>query len=86
MDSQFLETPCMPNDAFSATPTTPMPFGARYLQSMMKWQMAVARSVLLAQCGQWEMFAAWQRGTAAARRELMDQWICRFGGGVPLDG
>ncbi|MDP9964524.1 hypothetical protein J2W37_002244 [Variovorax paradoxus] len=28
---------------------------------------------------------AWQRSADAVRRALMDPWICRFGGGVPLD-
>jgi len=32
------------------------------------------------------MMAAWQRSIGAMQRELMDPWICRFGGGVPLDG
>ncbi|MET3179254.1 UNVERIFIED_ORG: hypothetical protein ABIC43_002410 [Variovorax guangxiensis] len=76
----------MTNDSFSTIPATPESLGARYLQAATSWQMAVARSVLLAQLGQWEILAAWWRGTAAAQHELVDQWICRFGGGVPLDG
>ncbi|MGO4606201.1 hypothetical protein AB4142_07690 [Variovorax sp. 2RAF20] len=52
----------------------------------MNWQMAVGKSMLLAQREQWEMLAAWQRSMGAVQRELTDQWICRFGGGVPLDG
>jgi hypothetical protein len=81
-----METFLMPNDAFSITPTIPTAFGAGYLQSVMNWQMAVGKSMLLAQREQWEMLAAWQRSMGAVQRELMDQWICRFGGGVPLDG
>lgn len=73
----------MPNDAFSVTPT---PTAAGYLQSVMVWQTAVGKSLWLAQRQQWEMMAAWQRSMSAVQRELMDQWICRFGGGVPLDG
>lgn len=73
----------MPTDALS---TTPPPFGAGYLQSVLNWQMAVGKAALLAQREQWEMLAAWQRTIGAAQRELVDQWICRFGGGVPLDG
>lgn len=76
----------MPGDAFSTTPTTLAPFGADYLQSIANWQLAVGKSMLLAQREQWEMMVAWQRSVGAAQRELMDQWICRFGGGVPLDG
>ncbi|MDQ7957032.1 MAG: hypothetical protein RET84_14090 [Pseudomonadota bacterium] len=33
-----------------------------------------------------EFWAAWHRGCTQAQRELLDQWIARFGGGVPLDG
>jgi hypothetical protein len=73
----------MPSDAFS---TTPAPLGDGYLQFVMNWQMAVGKSMLQAQRDQWEMMATWQRSIGAVQRELMDQWICRFGGGVPLDG
>ena len=73
----------MPSDTFS---TTPMSFGAGYLQFAMDWQTAVSKSLWLAQRQQWEMTVAWQRSIGAMQRELMDQWICRFGGGVPLDG
>lgn len=73
----------MPRDTFSMTP---MSFGAGYLPSVMDWQMAISKSLWLAQHQQWEMMAAWQRSIGAMQRELMDQWICRFGGGVPLDG
>ncbi|BEP38338.1 hypothetical protein GmRootV59_55810 (plasmid) [Variovorax sp. V59] len=73
----------MASDAFS---TTPAPLGNGYLQSVMGWQMAVGKSMLQAQRRQWEMMAAWQRSIGTVQRELLDQWICRFGGGVPLDG
>ncbi|WP_137860585.1 hypothetical protein [Variovorax sp. 3P27G3] len=76
----------MPSNAFLTTPRTPAPFGGEYLQSIMSWQLAVSKSMLLAQREQWEMLAAWQRSIGAAQREMTDQWICRFGGGVPLDG
>jgi hypothetical protein len=57
-----------------------------YLGSVADWQKAVAESMLHAQRGQWEMLAAWQRAVGAMQKELCDQWACRFGGGVPLDG
>lgn len=77
----------MPNDHFSAVAIEPAaPIGAGCLQLMMDWQMAGVRGALLAQGQQWEAMAAWQRSLAAVQRELTDEWICRFGGGVPLDG
>ena len=73
----------MLSDAVSTTPMPLTPFDAGYLQSsVMGWQIGM----LLAQRQQLEMMAAWQRSIAAVQRELIDQWICRFGGGVPLDG
>ncbi|RYF82867.1 MAG: hypothetical protein EOO29_05520 [Comamonadaceae bacterium] len=76
----------MTNEHSSKTPMPPMPFGAGYLQLIMDWQLAAVKGALLAHGQQWEVAAAWQRSAAAVQRELMDQWICRFGGGVPLDG
>jgi hypothetical protein len=57
-----------------------------YLRSVVDWQKAVTESMLSAQRGQWETLAAWQRAIGGMQEELRDQWVCRFGGGVPLDG
>jgi len=74
----------MPNDTSSTPPATTAADG--YLRPVLDWQMAISKSLWLAQHQQWEMMATWQRSIGAMQRELMDQWICRFGGGVPLDG
>lgn len=76
----------MPNDAFSTTPAHPTPAGADYFRAVADLQMALVKGAWLVQRQQWEAIAAWQRAVAAVQRELTDQWICRFGGGVPLDG
>jgi hypothetical protein len=57
-----------------------------YLRSVVDWQKAITESMLHAQRGQWEMLAGWQRAIGAMQEELRDQWVYRFGGGVPLDG
>ncbi|WPG40888.1 hypothetical protein [Variovorax sp. EBFNA2] len=57
-----------------------------YLRSVGDWQKAVTESMLHAQRVQWGMLAAWQRAIGAVQEDLRDQWVCRFGGGVPLDG
>ncbi len=62
------------------------PFSAGSLQSQPDWQGVMGKSLMLAYLYQWEWLAAWQRTLGATQREYMDQWICRFGGGVPLDG
>jgi hypothetical protein len=68
-------------------PTAAAPtLGEGYVQSVLNWQMVVGNSLLAAQREQWELMAAWQRSVGAMQREVMDRWICRFGGGVPLDG
>lgn len=62
------------------------PFPEGSLQTLMSWQGVMGKSLMLAYLYQWECLAAWQRTLSATPRECMDQWICRFGGGVPLDG
>ncbi|PZQ77282.1 MAG: hypothetical protein DI563_04325 [Variovorax paradoxus] len=51
------------------------------------WLLATAAMPALSLVQQWLAFwSAWHRGCAQAQRELLDLWIARFGGGVPLDG
>jgi hypothetical protein len=57
-----------------------------YFRPLLDWQAACGASVLQAQQIQLGMFAAWQQSAQAVQQELWDQWISRFGGGVPLDG
>ncbi|SFQ60593.1 hypothetical protein SAMN05216567_121125 [Variovorax sp. OK605] len=70
----------------ASTTTAGPAFGAGYFQTMLNWQLIVGNSLLAAQREQWEMLAAWQRSVGALQRDVADRWICRFGGGVPLDG
>lgn len=70
------------NDA----PASVLPFPEGLFQSLTGWQGVMGKSLVLAYFYQWEWLAAWQRTLGATQRECMDQWICRFGGGVPLDG
>ncbi len=76
----------MPLEPFPSMQTQPLPLDGNYLQTLVNWQIAVAGNALQAQLRQLEMMADWQRSFGAVQRELTDQWICRFGGGVPLDG
>lgn len=63
-----------------------LPSTEGFVQSLMGWQGAMGKSLTSCYFYQWELLAAWQRTLGEAQREYMDQWICRFGGGVPLDG
>ncbi|WP_431513235.1 hypothetical protein [Variovorax sp. DAIF25] len=74
----------MRSDTSSTPPATTAADG--YLQPVLDWQTAICKNLWLAQRQQWEAMAAWQRAIGAVQHELMDEWICRFGGGVPLDG
>jgi len=76
----------MPAEPFPLIQTQPVPPDGNYFQAIVNWQVAVAGSALQAQLRQLELLADWQRSFGAVQRELTDQWICRFGGGVPLDG
>ncbi|MBB4221643.1 MULTISPECIES: hypothetical protein [Variovorax] len=77
----------MSKDSFSTTTSTaPVCVAGGSLQALLDWEVAVARSMLLVQRQQLEMMFAWQRSATAVLCEFRDQWVCRFGGGVPLDG
>lgn len=72
----------------NATPPTtawsPNPYAS--FQPVLDLQAAFFESLSQAQQIQLQILAAWYRPFAAVNQELWDQWICRFGGGVPLDG
>ena len=55
-------------------------------QPMFDLQNAILQGLMQAQQVQLQMLTAWQQPFAAVNQELWDQWISRFGGGVPLDG
>ena len=55
-------------------------------QPMLDLQNAILQGLMQAQQVQFQMLTAWQQPLAAVNQELWDQWISRFGGGVPLDG
>lgn len=57
-----------------------------YAASAMDWQRGLVDACVQAQRSQYQIFAAWANALAAVSQELRDQWVCRFGGGVPLDG
>jgi hypothetical protein len=34
---------------------------------------------------QFQALSAWQAAATAMQREWWDEWVCRWGGGVPID-
>ena len=61
----------------TAFPPTFFDFGAAQA-AMASW--------LQVQQQQMDTLLAWQRSMADMQQDLWDQWICHWGGGVPLDG
>jgi hypothetical protein len=35
---------------------------------------------------QWQALLDWQNSMVALQKDLWEQWACRYGGGVPIDG
>jgi hypothetical protein len=56
------------------------------LQPLADWPGIVGKSLMLAYFYQWQWLTSWQRALGHVQQECLDQWICRFGGGAPLDG
>jgi hypothetical protein len=54
-------------------------------EPILVWQEAAFESLAQAQNIQLQWLSEWQR-LFPGTRELWDQWIAHFGGGVPLDG
>ena len=70
----------------SLVPTASAGIVQAYVAGLTKWQLLIGSGLLLLQREQWRMLESQQRWFGGAQREVMDQWIVRFGGGVPLDG
>jgi hypothetical protein len=69
-----------------AKPTPEPTFATPDLAPAFALSASVAESVLQAQRMQLEALFAWQKSLAAIAQEFYDEWACRFGGGVPIDG
>jgi len=67
-----------------APPTSPLRDG--FLMSALSWQSVFVDTLMNAQQNQYQLYAVWQKSLGAFHQDLWDQWVCRFGGGVPLDG
>ena len=47
--------------------------------------LAFVETAMQAQQAQLEALMAWQQSIAALNKELWDEWVCRWGGGAPID-
>ena len=57
-----------------------------WLAPALAWQKALLDTFALVQRSQSESYAVIQQAIAEFNQDLLDRWMCRFGGGVPLDG
>lgn len=57
-----------------------------YVRSALEWQGALTEALMQAQRSQLQMVSAWLTSLGAFNQDLWDRWVCRFDGGVPLDG
>jgi hypothetical protein len=80
--SSFLEIAMSIQDASAGV----LPAQDGLIQALADWQKVMGRSLVLSLSLPLEMLGMWQHTFDIAQRECVDQWICRFGGGVPLDG
>lgn len=46
---------------------------------------ALFQGLLLAQQAQLDAVLAWQKAFVSVNQEIWDEWVCRWGGGVPID-
>lgn len=58
----------------------------RHLTAALDWHRVVLGNWSLIQRNHFENLALWHKAVEAFNRDLFDRWVCRFGGGVPLDG
>jgi hypothetical protein len=61
-------------------PTRPGEFQPAFVASM-----AALDGLMRTQHAQLEALATWQHSIAAINQELWDEWVCHWGGGVPID-
>ena len=46
----------------------------------------IFENLMQAQRVQLEALNSWQQSMAAFTQEVWDEWVCHWGGGVPIDG
>ncbi|WP_286565373.1 hypothetical protein [Variovorax brevis] len=56
-----------------------------WVKTAFDWQRAALGLALQTQQGQVQALCAWQDAAGEIYRDMWDRWICRFGGGVPID-
>ncbi|NRF71780.1 hypothetical protein HLB44_32825 [Aquincola sp. S2] len=58
---------------------------AEVLSAALPWFGAGTAALFELQRTQFSLLFAWQQAFAAVQKELWDEWVSRWGGGVPID-
>jgi len=58
-----------------AAPAATLSYGAHWAQELLKLQAA-----------QWQMMMSWQDAMRSINQDWWEGWMCRWTGGVPIDG
>ena len=69
----------------NATRSTASPTRTGSMQPVLDWWASFAPNLMQAQCVQLEALMSWQHSLAAINKEMLDEWTCRWAGGVPID-
>jgi len=56
-----------------------------WVKATLDWQRAAVGLALQTQQSQLQALNDWQSSLNGIYRDMWDRWICRFGGGVPID-
>jgi hypothetical protein len=56
------------------------------LVTMLAWPATLAETLCQTQRAQFEAIATWQQAMTGFSRQLWDDWVAHWAGGVPLDG
>ena len=71
--------------------TSPIPFlrssplaGQDYAPAI-RFSSELAENLLRVQTAQLKALSTWHQWAAEINQDLWDRWVCRFGGGVPID-
>ncbi len=76
----------MSNPTRTTPPTGPEAVLASGFEPMFALSTALVANLAQWQRMQLDAWLSWQKAMTGNGQELYDEWACRFGGGVPIDG
>jgi hypothetical protein len=74
------------NTMATRTGKTHDPDSVTGIEPMFDLYGTLVTNAMQLQRAQLDAWLSWQKSWAANGQELFDEWACRFGGGIPIDG